>query len=33
MSLMAKNQLTYNTEIQQVSHDIKQLRIAITGGK
>jgi flagellar basal-body rod protein FlgB len=33
MSQMAKNQLTYNTEIQQVNHDIKQMRLAITGGK
>jgi flagellar basal-body rod protein FlgB len=33
MSEMAKNQLTYNTEIQQVTHDIKQMRTAISGGK
>ena len=33
MALMAKNQLTYNTEIQQVSHEIKQLRASITGGR
>jgi flagellar basal-body rod protein FlgB len=33
MSQLAKNQLTYNTEIQQVSHEIKQLRLAIDGGK
>jgi len=33
MSKMAENQLSYNTEIQQVNHDIKQMRLAITGGK
>jgi flagellar basal-body rod protein FlgB len=33
MSQLAKNQLTYNTEIQQVTHEIKQLRLAIDGGK
>jgi flagellar basal-body rod protein FlgB len=33
MSLMAKNQLRYNTTIQQVNHDLKQLRTAINGGK
>jgi flagellar basal-body rod protein FlgB len=33
MSLMAKNQLAYSTEIQQVNHEFKILRSAITGGK
>jgi flagellar basal body rod protein FlgB len=33
MSLMAKNQLAYSTEIQQVNHEFKILRTAITGGK
>jgi flagellar basal-body rod protein FlgB len=33
MSSMAKNQLTYNTEIQQVTHEFRKLRSAITGGK
>jgi flagellar basal-body rod protein FlgB len=33
MSQMAKNQLAYNTEIQQINHEMKQLRSAITGGK
>jgi flagellar basal-body rod protein FlgB len=33
MSQMAKNQLAYSTEIQQVNHEFKILRSAITGGK
>jgi flagellar basal-body rod protein FlgB len=33
MSQMAKNQLAYNTEIQQINHEMKQLKSAITGGK
>jgi flagellar basal-body rod protein FlgB len=33
MSLMAKNQLAYSTEIQQVNHEFKILRSAITGGR
>jgi flagellar basal-body rod protein FlgB len=33
MSQMAKNQLAYNAEIQQVNHEFKILRSAITGGK
>jgi flagellar basal-body rod protein FlgB len=33
MSQMAKNQLAYNTEIQQVNHEFKMLRSAISGGK
>ncbi|MEX2462198.1 MAG: flagellar basal body rod protein FlgB [Paenibacillaceae bacterium] len=33
MSQLAKNQLTYNTEIQQVNHEFKMLRSAISGGK
>lgn len=33
MALMAKNQLTYSTEIQQVSHEIKKMRASITGGR
>jgi len=32
MANMAENQLSYNVEIQQVSHDIKQMRNAINGG-
>jgi flagellar basal-body rod protein FlgB len=32
MSQMAKNQLAYNAEIQQVNHEFKLLRSAITGG-
>jgi flagellar basal-body rod protein FlgB len=33
MSLIAKNQLRYNVIVQQVSHDIKNLRTAIAGRK
>ena len=33
MSLMAKNQLKYNTLIQQMNHELKQMRIAIEGGR
>ena len=33
MALMAKNQLTYSTQIQQVSHEIKKMRASITGGR
>jgi flagellar basal-body rod protein FlgB len=33
MSQMAKNQLAYNAEIQQVNHEFKMLRSAISGGK
>jgi flagellar basal-body rod protein FlgB len=33
MTQLAKNQLAYNTEIQQVNHELKMLRSAITGGK
>jgi flagellar basal-body rod protein FlgB len=33
MSQMAENQLAYNTEIQQVNHEIKIMRSAISGGK
>jgi flagellar basal-body rod protein FlgB len=32
MSQMAENQLAYNTEIQQVNHELKYLRTAIKGG-
>lgn len=32
MSLMAKNQLRYNTLVQQANHDIRNLRTAIKGG-
>ncbi|WP_274361488.1 flagellar basal body rod protein FlgB [Paenibacillus thermotolerans] len=31
MALMAKNQLRYNTLIQQVTHDIKMYRTAVEG--
>ncbi|MFC5648999.1 flagellar basal body rod protein FlgB [Paenibacillus solisilvae] len=31
MSLLAKNQLSYNFYVQQMSHDIKMMRIAIEG--
>jgi len=31
MSLMAKNQLVYNTYIQQMNHDFRMLRIGIEG--
>jgi flagellar basal-body rod protein FlgB len=33
MSQMAKNQLAYNTEIQQINHEMKQLRLAMDGRK
>lgn len=33
MSLLAKNQLRYNVIVQQVNHEIKQLRTAIEGRK
>jgi flagellar basal-body rod protein FlgB len=33
MTQLAKNQLTYNTEIQQMNHELKMLRSAISGGK
>ncbi|QGQ96225.1 flagellar basal body rod protein FlgB [Paenibacillus psychroresistens] len=33
MSQMAKNQLSYNTEIQMVNHEFKIMRSAISGGK
>jgi flagellar basal-body rod protein FlgB len=33
MSQLAKNQLAYNAEIQQINHEFKILRSAITGGK
>lgn len=31
MSLLAENQLRYNFYVQQVNHDVKMLRIGITG--
>ncbi|SFD68122.1 flagellar basal-body rod protein FlgB [Paenibacillus catalpae] len=31
MSLLAKNQLSYNFYIQQISHDVKMMRTAIEG--
>lgn len=31
MSLMAKNQLRYNTLIEQINHEMKKVRIAING--
>lgn len=33
MSLMAKNQLRYNVLIGQVSHDLKNYRTALNGGR
>jgi flagellar basal-body rod protein FlgB len=31
MSLLAKNQLSYNYYVQQINHDIKMMRVAIEG--
>ncbi len=31
MSLMAKNQLRYNVMVQQINHDLRQIRTAIEG--
>jgi len=33
MSLMAKNQLSYNVEVQQVNSELSRLRLAIEGRK
>lgn len=33
MALMAKNQLRYNLLVQQINHEIRMLRIGITGGR
>ncbi|MBB3109385.1 flagellar basal-body rod protein FlgB [Paenibacillus phyllosphaerae] len=32
MTLLAKNQLNYNFYIQQVNHEVKMMKTAITGG-
>jgi flagellar basal-body rod protein FlgB len=31
MSLLAKNQLSYNVYVQQINHEVKKMRIAIEG--
>ncbi len=33
MALMAKNQLRYNLFVQQINHEIRMLRMGITGGR
>jgi flagellar basal-body rod protein FlgB len=33
MALMAKNQLRYNLLVQQINHEVRMLRIGITGGR